>query len=160
MFLISYVQFFRSFNFKYEWGYEFSKVTVASVVIYEGLYFDLAQGQMNGAPNETRTHSCRFASLTCKPLHHQRCPTVASVMIIIYFQWQLVVLFPVFFLFRVEIYRGLVGKVFANGQGDRGSIPGRVIPKTLKIVLDTSLLNTQHYKVRIKGKVEQSMEME
>ena len=34
-------------------------------VIYEGLYFDLAQGQMNGAPNETRTHSCRFASLTC-----------------------------------------------------------------------------------------------
>ena len=23
------------------------------VVIYEGLYFDLAQGQMNGAPNET-----------------------------------------------------------------------------------------------------------
>ena len=34
-------------------------------VIYEGLYFDLAQGQVNGAPNETRTHSCRFASLTC-----------------------------------------------------------------------------------------------
>ena len=25
------------------------------VVIYEGLHFDLAQGQMNGAPNETRT---------------------------------------------------------------------------------------------------------
>ena len=36
-----------------------------AVVIYEDLYFDLAQGQMNGAPNETRTHSCRFASLTC-----------------------------------------------------------------------------------------------
>ena len=27
-----------------------------------------------------------------------------------------------------------------------------------KIVLDTSLLNTQHYKVGIKGKVEQSRE--
>ena len=26
-----------------------------------------------------------------------------------------------------------------------------VIPKTLKMVLDTSLLNTQQYKVRIKG---------
>ena len=39
--------------------------TTSVVVIYEGLYFDLAQGQMNGAPNETRTHSCRFASLTC-----------------------------------------------------------------------------------------------
>ena len=30
--------------------------------------------------------------------------------------------------------------------------------QTLKMVLDTSLLNTQHYKVRIKGKVEQSKE--
>ena len=27
--------------------------TLVTVVIYEGLYFDLAQGQMNGAPNET-----------------------------------------------------------------------------------------------------------
>ena len=46
--------------------------------------------------------------------------------------------------------------VFANGPGDLGSIPGRVIPKTLKMELDTTLLNTQHYKVRFKGKVEQS----
>ena len=53
---------------------------------------------------------------------------------------------------------GLVGRVFANDPGDQGSIPGRVIPKTLKIVLDTSLLNTHHCKVRIKGKVEQSRE--
>ncbi len=60
-------------------------------------------------------------------------------------------------------------RVFANGPGDLGSIPGRVIPKTLKMVrrilqeglgsipgrilpktqkmvLDASLLNTQHYK--------------
>ena len=48
---------------------------------------------------------------------------------------------------------GLVSRVFANGPGDQGSIPGRVIPKTLKIELDTSLLNTQQYKVCIKGKV-------
>ena len=34
----------------------------------------------------------------------------------------------------------------------------RVIPKTLKMVLDTSLLNTRQYKVRIEGKVEQSCE--
>ena len=33
-----------------------------------------------------------------------------------------------------------------------------VIPKTLKMELDTTLLNTQHYKVRFKGKVEQSRE--
>ena len=53
---------------------------------------------------------------------------------------------------------GLVGRVFTNGSGDLGSIPGRVIPKTFKMALDTSLLNTQQYKVRIKGKVEQSRE--
>ena len=49
-------------------------------------------------------------------------------------------------------------RVLANGPGDLGSIPGRVIPKTLKMELDTTLLNTQHYKVRFKGKVEQSWE--
>ena len=49
-------------------------------------------------------------------------------------------------------------RVFANGPGDLGSIPGRVIPKTQKMVLDAALLNTQHYKVWIKGKVEQSWE--
>ena len=54
---------------------------------------------------------------------------------------------------------GLVGRVFANNPGDLGSIPGRVIPKTQKMVLDTALLNTQQYKVRIKGKVEQNREM-
>ena len=48
--------------------------------------------------------------------------------------------------------------MFANGPGDLGSIPGRVIPKTLKMVLDTSLLDTQQYKIHTKGKVEQSRE--
>ena len=49
-------------------------------------------------------------------------------------------------------------RVFSDGPGDLGSIPGQFIPKTQKMVLDAALLNTQHYKVRIKGKVEQSME--
>ena len=47
---------------------------------------------------------------------------------------------------------------FANGPGDRGSNPGRVMPKTQNMVLDAALLNTQHYQERIKGKVEQSSE--
>ena len=51
-----------------------------------------------------------------------------------------------------------MGWLFANGPGDLGSIPGVVIPRTLKMVLDTSLLNTQQYKVSIKGKVELSRE--
>ena len=45
---------------------------------------------------------------------------------------------------------------FANGLGDLGSVPGHIIPNTLKMVLDTSLLNTQQYKVCIKGKEKQS----
>ena len=45
-----------------------------------------------------------------------------------------------------------------NGPGDRGSIPGRVITKTRKMAFDAALVKTQHYKVRIDGKVEQSME--
>ena len=51
---------------------------------------------------------------------------------------------------------GLVGRVLANSPRDLGSIPSCVIPKTLKMVLDISLFNTQHYKLCIKGKVEQS----
>ena len=35
-----------------------------------------------------------------------------------------------------------VGRVFANCPVGLGSISGRVIPKTLKVVLDTSLLNS------------------
>ena len=49
-------------------------------------------------------------------------------------------------------------RVFANGPGDLGSIPGWVILKTQKMVLDAALLNTQQYKVGIKGKVEQPRE--
>ena len=65
--------------------------------------------------------------------------------------------------FTFSVYRvfwgvGLFLFLIANGPGDLGSIPGRVIPKTLKMELDTTLLNTQHYKVRFKGKVEQSRE--
>ena len=51
------------------------------------------------------------------------------------------------------IYRptAIMVRMFVNGPGDQGSIPGWVIMKTQEMVLDTSLLNTQHYKVQIKG---------
>ena len=58
----------------------------------------------------------------------------------------------------IYIYTYIMVRVFANGPRDLCSIPGRVIPKTQKMVLDATMLNTQHYKVRIKGKVEQSRE--
>ena len=52
---------------------------------------------------------------------------------------------------------GPMSRVFFNGPGDQGSIPGRIISKTQKMVLDAALLNTQYYKV-IKSKMEQSRE--
>ena len=59
---------------------------------------------------------------------------------------------------KIYLLISLGGRVFANCLGDLGSNSGRVIPKTFKMELDTSLLSTQHYKVHIKGKVEQSKE--
>ena len=53
---------------------------------------------------------------------------------------------------------GIMVRVFTDGPGDLGSVPDQVIPKTLKMVLGATLVNTQHYKVRIQGKVEQSRE--
>ena len=60
------------------------------------------------------------------------------------------------------VYNRLIGlefRMFAKDPGERGSIPGHVIPKTFKMVLDTALLSPQQYEVRIKGKVEKSWEM-
>ena len=51
-----------------------------------------------------------------------------------------------------------MSRVFVNAPEDQGSIPGRVIPKAQKIVLDVTLLSIQHYKVKTKGKGEQSKE--
>ena len=49
-----------------------------------------------------------------------------------------------------------MSRLFANDPGDQGLILSHT--KDSKIVLDSALLNTQHYKVGIKGKVEQSRE--
>ena len=42
-----------------------------------------------------------------------------------------------------------MSRVLATGAGDWGSTPGRVIPKTQKMVLNTTLLNTLNYKVKL-----------
>ena len=69
------------------------------------------------------------------------------------------VLFPFWrYFYIIGQLIDLVGRVFASGPGDLGSTPGHFIPKTLKMVLDTSLLKTEQYKVRIKSKVEKSRE--
>ena len=44
--------------------------------------------------------------------------------------------------------------IYIYSPGVLGSIPGRVIPKTQIMVLDAALLNTQHFNVWIKGKIE------
>ncbi len=39
-----------------------------------------------------------------------------------------------------------MSRVSINGWGDQDSLPGHIIPKTQKMVLDAVLLSTQHYK--------------
>ena len=47
---------------------------------------------------------------------------------------------------------------FVNGPGDQEFNPRSSHYKYSRVVIDASFLNTQHYKVHIKGKAEQSME--
>ena len=49
-------------------------------------------------------------------------------------------------------------RVFISSLAYRDPIACRVIRKTQKMLLDPSLLNTQHFKIWIKGEVEQSRE--
>ena len=42
--------------------------------------------------------------------------------------------------FSCAINSDLMSRMFANDPGDWSSIPGRVIPKTLKMVLDAALI--------------------
>ena len=46
----------------------------------------------------------------------------------------------------------IIVRVFASGPGNQGSFPGRVMPKTQKMILDAFWLNILHYELRIKGK--------
>ena len=45
---------------------------------------------------------------------------------------------------RLESSNAQVGREFINGPENRDTIPGWIIPKSLKILLDSSVLNTQH----------------
>ena len=59
---------------------------------------------------------------------------------------------------KISLDIGIVDRVFTNDPGNLGSISGRIIPNTLKMVIDATLLNTQLNKVKIQVKVEQSRE--
>ena len=87
-------------------------------------------------------------------------PLIFIINIYVYTHTHIYIYIYIYIYTHYCYYRaiGQMSRVFANGPGDRGSIPGQVIPKTKKMVLDAALLNIQHYKVRIKGKVEQSRE--
>ena len=85
------------------------------------------------------------------------------VCVCVYCDWVYLCVYIYIYIYIYIIYIfnkliGLVGRVCANSPGNLGSNPGRIIWKTLKMVLGTSLRNTQQYKVCIKGKVEWSRE--
>ena len=61
---------------------------------------------------------------------------------------------PIYQIYGLQCYLGtsLVGRVFANDLGDMGSIPGHVIPKTLKMIRDAPclILSNIRYISRVK----------
>ena len=106
----------------------------------------------------------QYLSLGCNYVDLENVISVAQAYATI-IQWQTDVLLPYFMLLEYFSQAGLVinqegqvVRVFTSGLGNWGSIPSQVIPKTQKIILDINLLNTQRYRVRIKGEVEQSSE--
>ena len=100
----------------------------------------IASGRSSGL-HPVSSHSCFWLAICRDPQEH--------------ITYDLIYIYIYIYIYNI----GTMVRVFANGLGDSGSIPGRVIPKTKKIVFDASLLNTQHYKVRIKDKVEQFRKM-
>ena len=125
-----------------------------------------------GAPSQARTH---------EPLHPSRCSVLriyelsAKSLFLTKFRRKLTslknlisfliysscssVLISFFLLFWFLCRAiGLMSSELAHGPRDWGSIPGRSHTKDSKMVLEATLLNTQHCKSRIKGKVEQSRE--
>ena len=55
------------------------------------------------------------------------------------FKLSVIQIFLVMLLCSLSDSIGLMSRVFTKGPGDQGSIPGRVIPKTQKMVLDAAL---------------------
>ena len=60
-----------------------------------------------------------------------------------------------FMKFIAKVYKlqpviGLLGRVFTNGLGDWGSIPGQVIPKTQKMISPCLTLSIMRYRSRVK----------
>ena len=66
------------------------------------------------------------------------------------------VIYILLYVIYYHVTIGLMSRGSTNGPEDCGSIPS--CTKDSKMVLDAALFNTQHYKVMIKGKVEQSRE--
>ena len=57
---------------------------------------------------------------------------------------------------NIHLIIGQVGRVFANGPGDLGSIPGRVMPKTQKwyLIPPCLTLSNIRYVSRVKWKIQ------
>ena len=56
----------------------------------------------------------------------------------------------IYLIYMYEPDIGMMVRVFANGPSDLGSVPGWVISKTQKMVLDASFLNIIRYESRVR----------
>ena len=89
---------------------------------------------------------------------HFCCGNILSLLIKLEKKSGLVFLGKVIWFNGLSTVDGLFdAKVLANGPGDRVFNPRSIHTKDSKMLL-VALLNTQHYKIKIKGKVEQYSE--
>ena len=114
-------------------------------IVYVGFFLIIACSAKFGVNVSCQQQYANF----CSQLHSTDGSQVEHYFVLFYIFLIVTVLFTSYYICVLTRLIGLVGRVFANGPGDLGSIPGRVIPKTLKMVLDTFLLNTQQHKVCI-----------
>ena len=132
------------------------------LLILLGRHFSTSQTTL--APCLSRQHVLKIVRMSLEPLkpsNHWLCSTASCCACrenimqstsIIFTQKTQICASHIFRFIAFDIWHyyywsiGQVGRVFANGLEDWDSI------KKKKIQLDTSLSNTQYYKVQIKGK--------
>ena len=66
--------------------------------------------------------------------------SVWKLFVLYWNTWYPLIVHKVIYIKNSYLNIGIMSRVFTNGPKDRGSIPGQVIPKTQKMVLDAAFL--------------------
>ena len=125
---------YRKYGIAYISNIIIPKVNVRSRLEFELAYYDVVVKHIRHTHTHTHTYMCVCACLYVYIYTHTHNVTHKKVHPNFYIKDQ----FSSKTHTHIHTHIRLVGRVFANGPQALGSIPGIVIPKTLKMVLDTA----------------------